>query len=184
MDNPSSSTRAGRPATLSRQQIVQAALASSSNRLTVRGLAKRLGVSHSALYRWVRSRDELLALINDALLGGVTEEMSNSSTEDWREWFIELAQALRRELLPVITSTTVAQLPLDTEHYRLLRDQAVSGMTRQGVPSDVAHESFDVYLLTVWGWLIAEGSCIDTIAYDAHFNHMCRALARGLAINQ
>ena len=45
--------RPGRPARLSRELIVAAALRGDLASLTMRELATRLDVSHSALYRWV-----------------------------------------------------------------------------------------------------------------------------------
>lgn len=180
MDNTGSRARAGRPATLSREHIVRAALETGPNYLTVRGLAKRLGVTHSALYRWVRNREDLLDLVSDTLLSNVCARMADSRTEDWRQWLIELADAVRRDILPHLSHRIVTQFPRDTVQFQSLRSEAVTRMRNQGVADAVAHESFDIYLLTTWGWLIAEGTCTDDVDYAAQYGTMCRALAHGL----
>jgi AcrR family transcriptional regulator len=60
--------------------------------LTMRGLARRLGVTPMALYPHVGTREELL----DSLLGRLLEEMPLPSGGDWRERLTELARSLRR----------------------------------------------------------------------------------------
>lgn len=180
MNDTGSRTRTGRPATLSREHIVRAALETGPNHLTVRGLAKRLGVSHSALYRWVSNREELLDLVSDTLLTDVCTRMADSPTEDWRRWLIELAHALRSDLLPHLSHRMVAQFPRRTEQYHTLKNEALARMHNQGVSNAVAQESFDIYLLTTWGWLIAEGNCIVNVDYSPQYEAMCRALASGL----
>ena len=77
--------RGERGVELSRARIVQAAIAIADDEgttpLTMRLLARELGVSTMALYRHVRSRDELLLQMADAVLA---EEAPPRPRGDWR----------------------------------------------------------------------------------------------------
>jgi AcrR family transcriptional regulator len=64
--------------------------------LTVRGLAARFGTGSATLYRHVASRDELLVLIVDHVLGEVEEPPADAPA---RTRVTELATELRRVLL-------------------------------------------------------------------------------------
>ncbi|MGX6449275.1 TetR/AcrR family transcriptional regulator, partial [Patulibacter sp. S7RM1-6] len=67
--------RAGRPSRISREAIVAAASEvverDGPDALTMRGLARTLGVSPMALYHHVSDRDELLVLVLDASIDAV-----------------------------------------------------------------------------------------------------------------
>ncbi len=57
--------RPGPRPSLTRQDVVRAALATDLATLTMPGLADRLGVSHSTLYRYVANRDDLMGAVLD-----------------------------------------------------------------------------------------------------------------------
>ncbi len=79
MDTETDPPRRGRPRRgqepLSRRRIVDAAMALAEaegvERLTMRGVAKRLGVDAMSLYNHVASRDALLDAITEAVLAGL-----------------------------------------------------------------------------------------------------------------
>lgn len=173
------SPRTGRRPVLSRQRIVEAAIAIGFEGLTVRALAGRLGVAHSALYRWVRSRDELLDLVSDALLERVTPEPEEEAT-DWRAWLADLAWAIRREFLPVIDGESLAKFPRTTSIYASVQDRAQAVIRAGGIAPDAAARTYHVFLLTVWGWLAVEKACPEQIDHEVHFAAMLSALLRGL----
>lgn len=58
----------GRPRQITRESIVEAALAIGIDDVTMKSVAARLGVSIGALYRHVRDRTELLRLVADLQL--------------------------------------------------------------------------------------------------------------------
>jgi AcrR family transcriptional regulator len=58
----------------------------------MRGLAAALGVGATSLYRYVDSRDELVQLMVDAVMG---PEMEFEVGDDWREGLGAFAQAMR-----------------------------------------------------------------------------------------
>src|SRR5687767_3130603 len=90
----------GRPARLSRERIITAALGSDLGTLTMRELAARLEVSHSALYRWVADRDELFDLISDVMVERILPTAAPTA-DNWRGWLADLAWAMHDEFLAV-----------------------------------------------------------------------------------
>jgi AcrR family transcriptional regulator len=97
-DAPVATTRPrGRPAQISRDQIVAAALEIGMKDLTMAAVARRLGTSPQAFYRWVRDRDELFTLVAEALVERV--ELPPVDGRPWRDWLGELARHVREALL-------------------------------------------------------------------------------------
>jgi AcrR family transcriptional regulator len=88
-----------RRAGLSREQIGATALriadADGFDELSMRRIARELGAGTMSLYHYVRSKDELLALMWDAVIGELIvpdEELSG----DWRDGLFKIARATRR----------------------------------------------------------------------------------------
>lgn len=77
-----SKARMGRPPLVDRESIVRAAVSVGFDRLTVSAVADRLGVSHSALYRYFGSRDALASAAIDLCVESVEWPSPGS---DWRE---------------------------------------------------------------------------------------------------
>jgi TetR/AcrR family tetracycline transcriptional repressor len=85
---------------LDQAQVVQAALALLDevglDDLTMRRLAERLGVKAASLYRHVRNKDELLALLGDEISSEIPFARTTGS---WRNQLTEMAWNVRRGLL-------------------------------------------------------------------------------------
>jgi len=85
---------------LDQAQVVRAALALLDevglDELTMRRLADRLGVKAASLYRHVRNKDELLALLGDEISSEIPFPRTTGS---WRTQLIEMAWNVRRGLL-------------------------------------------------------------------------------------
>jgi TetR/AcrR family tetracycline transcriptional repressor len=110
--------------TISRQQIVEAALqalgSTGFDRLTIRNLALRLGVSPMALYRHIRDKDDLLDEVVDELVRRSWE--APTAGHGWRAATEQAADALRELLVrepaalyvylrhPVITPAAIARM--------------------------------------------------------------------------
>jgi TetR/AcrR family tetracycline transcriptional repressor len=88
-------------ARINRRQIVEVAVeiarAGDVDRLTIRALANRLGVSPMALYRHVADKDDLLDDVVDTLLA--ERWRPRAAEDDWRGWLTEAADTLRRFLV-------------------------------------------------------------------------------------
>lgn len=170
----------GRPAQLSVETIVAAALDSGTGELTVRGLARRLGVAHSALYRWVGDRDGLLDVISDHLLERVLTRVTEDPTTDWRAWLTDFGEVLRAEFLPVADAEVLARFPRETSTYQELRHRAEAVMTNYDITQEQARDSFTVFLYAVWGWITAEKLCTEQPDHERIFTAMLDTLTRGL----
>src|SRR5262245_32877387 len=85
---------------LDQEQVVEAALAlldkEGLDELTMRRLAERLGVKAASLYRHVRNKDELLALLGDEISSEIPFARAAGS---WRNQLSEMAWNVRRGLL-------------------------------------------------------------------------------------
>ncbi|MEU7838889.1 MULTISPECIES: TetR/AcrR family transcriptional regulator [unclassified Nonomuraea] len=84
------SSRMGRPPFADRDAIVAAALEIGLAEFTMTAVAKRLGTSHSTLYGYFRSRDELAAAAVDQAVD--TVEWPEPG-QDWRAFLAETAWA-------------------------------------------------------------------------------------------
>lgn len=92
--------RKGKRRPLDQQQIVRAALALLDevglDALTMRTLAERLNVKAASLYRHVRDKDELLALLGDEISAEIPFPPAAGG---WKRQLTELAWNVRRGLL-------------------------------------------------------------------------------------
>ncbi|MFJ3957346.1 TetR/AcrR family transcriptional regulator [Arthrobacter sp. NPDC090010] len=146
--------RVGRPikAVLTHESIVKAALELVSGKgydgLTMSAMAKKLGVSPSALYNHVTNKHEVLILIEDHLAAQV--DVSAFDTKPWKEavsdwaWSYRQVFAQHTPLIPIVAVLPVTDAPRTLAMY-----EAVSaGFRRAGfpqeriVPAIVALESF------------------------------------------
>jgi AcrR family transcriptional regulator len=166
----------GRPPVLSREALVDAALAEGLDTLTMASVARRLGVVKSALYRWVSGREELLGLVSDVV---VERLLPVEGPADWRDWLVDLAHRMRREFLAV--PGYAARIAGPHEHHsdaheRLLR--TVHGrLVAGGLDETAARDVGRLWLTAVVGWLAAESHWSD--APDL-FERFVTALVRGL----
>ncbi|WP_143532070.1 TetR/AcrR family transcriptional regulator [Saccharothrix sp. ALI-22-I] len=80
----------GRPPVADRDAIVRAALEIGFSRLTVSAVGERLGISHSTLYRYFKSRDELAAAVVDHAVQAIEWPLP---ADGWRSFLTETAWA-------------------------------------------------------------------------------------------
>lgn len=151
---PPARRRAGRPrgVVLDRDLIAKAALDLLADRgystFTMSALAKSLGVSPSALYNHVTSKQELMQWIQEIVMDGVDSEVFSAQplaealfvwARTYRDVFTEHAP-----LIPLIAVLPVSDSPRTLEMY----EAVASGFARAGyapesiVPAIVALESF------------------------------------------
>lgn len=80
---------------LSRDEIVQAALEIAEEegvkQVSMRKVARRLGAGTMSLYHYVRTKDDLLALMDDAIMGEIVIP-EGEIQEGWRERVIQIAK--------------------------------------------------------------------------------------------
>src|SRR5271156_4306545 len=80
------------PSPLSREKIADAALAIADAEgfasVSMRRVAQELGVGTMSLYYYVKTKDDLIAVMDDALMG---EALLPSVPKDWRRALTEIA---------------------------------------------------------------------------------------------
>ena len=85
---------------LNRERVLRAALELADTRgfedLTMRKLAKELGVEAMSLYNHVRNKEDLLAGLVDIVFGEI--EVAQPGARPWREAMLERAQSVRAAL--------------------------------------------------------------------------------------
>ena len=79
----------GRPPSISRVQILEAAHSLPFAELTMPAVAKILDVKTPALYHHFKNRNELLRTIGQDLIQGF--EVSAGDPQQWREWLFDMA---------------------------------------------------------------------------------------------
>ncbi len=85
---------------LSRVLIIDTAIAQidriGPEGLSMRSLAKDLGVEAMSLYRYVRGREDLLEGVTDALTGDLASRLESELTDHWQGFLQTLAHQVRR----------------------------------------------------------------------------------------
>jgi AcrR family transcriptional regulator len=117
---------------LDQAQVVRAAMAlldeAGLDELTMRRLADRLGVKAAALYRHVRNKDELLALLGDEISGEIPLP---TSTGSWQDRLTEMAWNARRGLLAHRDAARVLAATPPAGPQRLRHIEAVLRILRE-----------------------------------------------------
>jgi AcrR family transcriptional regulator len=123
--------------------------------LTMRELAERLGVRHSALYRWVRNRDELFDLISAALVDRVLERSASRPSTRWRPRLAALVRAMHDEMLalPGYATHLSRPHPHNAHSTGRLQDAVIAVLTDAGVERAAAEQSWYIVITGVVGWL-------------------------------
>ena len=172
----------GRPPRLSRDLIVQAALSADLSTLTMRELAERLGVSHSALYRWVADREELFHLVSEVIVERILPR-GEPTPETWRSWLAELAWSMHDQFLAVPGyAVHVAGPHSHNPHsFARLRGQVVAAFRAGGADPAMAEQSWYAFGLGVVQWLGAQQSALDLDGEQPpRFDLFLDTLLRGL----
>ena len=173
--------RPGRPAQISRERIVDAAVSAGNlDALTMRELAARLEVSHGALYRWVKNRDELFDLISEVVVERILPP-DGPPDRDWRPWLARLAWAMHDQFLAVPGFATRTSRPHRHSHsFERLRREVVIAFTNAGVPPDLAEQSWYIFVASVVSWLAVQENPLDLGHGAPRFELFLDVLLRGL----
>jgi AcrR family transcriptional regulator len=145
-------------ALLTRAEVVRQALLlldeAGFDGLTMRRLAGRLGVKAASLYYHVRNKDEVLALLADAIcseIGGPDPDRS------WRENLELMAAEYRRVLLSHRDAARVlaATPPVGPDRLRTI-EQALEVLCSAGFPDEAAADAAFIFNSYVVGFALDE----------------------------
>jgi TetR/AcrR family tetracycline transcriptional repressor len=171
--NPTPDEERGR---LSRDAVVDRALALADARgleaLTIRGLAKELGVTPMALYWHFRSKDELLAGVAERLWGEMDDEVDEKA--GWPSQLRGLLESLVRMLRahPCASQLLVPSEKLHSEASLRVTETTLAVLDRAGF--DAAHAS-EVVRNGMWTGLILVMSEPSFAGFDPDLSDAARA---------
>lgn len=150
---------------LSRDQVLIAALALLDDEgtpgLTIRGLARRLGVTPMSLYTYVDSRDQLLDMVHEAVLVQTMAHIIDLE-HSWRSALAAMARTLRAGLrahpkaLILFATRPIRSPAMATTADRLLATLLTAGFS----PRQAVHTIDGVSALTI-GHAFAEFGAAD-----------------------
>jgi TetR/AcrR family tetracycline transcriptional repressor len=138
-------SRRGPRRTLSEQVILDAALALLTElgieRVTVRGIAARVGVAPNAVYTYFPDKAAVLAGLAEQLLGRVHDDEITDPALPWRSRVHAVANALRTELLAHPGSVhLLLDSPLDGPNASARTATMLAVLADAGLtPDDAAH---------------------------------------------
>jgi AcrR family transcriptional regulator len=149
--------RAGRPRTLDREAVVDAALrvldAEGLDAVTIRRVAEELGTSGTALYTYVRDKDELVDLLVDRVIGEVDFSRVDAS-KPWQEQVREFAREARRTFVAHrdVARATLGRIP-QGENALVAMNEMLGRLRAAEVPEQVI--SFGTDLLSLYVGAVA-----------------------------
>jgi AcrR family transcriptional regulator len=156
--------QSGRRRSLDREAVVDAALrvldAEGLDAVTIRRVAQELGTSGTALYTYVRDKDELVDLLLDRVIGEV--DVSAILTDaTWEEQVREIGRELRRVFSRHrdIARATMGRVP-QGENSLVVMDSMLGRFRGAGVPEEVIALGVDLLALYV-GAVSYEQSLMD-----------------------
>ncbi|MEV6839584.1 TetR/AcrR family transcriptional regulator [Streptomyces sp. NPDC051133] len=152
---------------LSRERVVEAAFTVLDRQgldgLSMRQVAAELGVTVSALYAHVSSKDDLLELMYTRLFDGF--EMPEPDPGRWQEQVRDYARSGRRRLLSHrdMARISMAHVPFTAE--LLPHVEALLAVFRTaGLPDRIAAEAGDLISTYIDGFVLEEGMWQDRAA--------------------
>jgi len=183
MTSPAGARRApGRPAQISRDQIFEAVSSSENlDTLTMRELAGRLNVSHGALYRWVKNRDELFDLISEVLIDRIVAP-EQKADPDWRPRLARIAWLMHDQFLALPGYATHLSRPHAHNAHSIgrLHRAIITAFLDAGVSADLAEQSWYIFITSVVSWLAFQENRLNLGPRAPRFDLFLDALLRGL----
>jgi AcrR family transcriptional regulator len=155
---------ARRRAPIGREAIVDAAVRLLDREglaaLSMRRLAEELGTGAASLYWHVGSKDGLLDLVLDRLIG--EEEVPEADPARWREQLKDVARAQRRISLrhPYIVRISIGRIPMGQNALRLT-EGVLAIMRAGGLPPRLAVQGYLLLLAAVNGFTVDETGVED-----------------------
>jgi AcrR family transcriptional regulator len=169
---------------LTRQHVIAEALAVISadgvDALSMRALAARLGVVPGALYRHVRSKEQLYDLVLDDVLAEVDCQVDHS--QDWAGQVTTLAQRLRAVLEnhPGVAGLLKTRDPL-SPHSLALAEAFLTPLHGAGMPERQAALAFRLIYDYTLGFALSDRTSVsEQRLQDAATRHKLHAFLRSL----
>jgi len=144
---------------ISRDAIVKAAVAlldrEGLDALSMRRLGDELGVGAASLYWHVGSKDGLLDLVLDEIIG--EQQVPDPEPERWQEQLKEVARAQRRTSLrhPYVVRVSIGRIPMGPNALRY-SERVLAILRAAGLPPRLAVQGYLLLIATVNGFTMDE----------------------------
>jgi AcrR family transcriptional regulator len=149
---------------ISRQAIVTAAIQLLDREglaaLSMRRLAEELGTGAASLYWHVGSKDGLLDLVFDELIG--EEQVPDADPSRWQEQLKDIARAQRRVSLrhPYLVRISIGRIPMGPNALRF-SERVLAILRAGGLPPRLAVQGYLLLIATVNGFTLDETGVDD-----------------------
>jgi AcrR family transcriptional regulator len=151
---------------ISRDAIVAAAIrlldAEGLDALSMRRIADELGTGAASLYWHVGSKDALLDLVFDEIIGEGLASFPGPAAGDWRARLKDVARAQRAVTLrhPYIVRISIGRIPMGPNALRY-SERVLAILTGGGLPPDLAVKGSHLLIATVNGFTVDETGVSD-----------------------
>jgi AcrR family transcriptional regulator len=163
---------------ISREAIVKAAVDLLDREglaaLSMRRLGDELGAGAASLYWHVGSKDGLLDLVFDELIG--EEQVPGADPSRWQEQLKDIARAQRRVSLrhPYLVRISIGRIPMGPNALRF-SERVIAILRAGGLPPRLAVQGYLVLIATVNGFTVDETGVEDSGAPDRDPAHLAEA---------
>jgi AcrR family transcriptional regulator len=170
---PRPERRAGRPRRLDREAVVDAAMrildADGLDAVTIRAVADELGTSGTALYTYVRDKDELVDLLVDRVIGEIDVD-AVSRELPWQEQVMQLGRAMRAAFVAHgdIARATLGRIP-QGERSLVVMESMLGRLRAAGLPDSVISFGTDLLALYIGGVAFEESIWLSQGMTEADF---------------
>src|SRR5215831_16247118 len=150
---------------ISREAIVTAAIGLLDREglaaLSMRRLAEELGTGAASLYWHVGSKDGLLDLVFDQLIG--EEQIPDPDPPRWQEQLKDIARAQRRVSLrhPYVVRISIGRIPMGPNALRY-SERILAILRAGGLPPHLAVQGYLLLIATINGFTIDETGVDDS----------------------
>ena len=149
---------------ISREAIVATAIGlldrEGLTALSMRRLAEELGTGAASLYWHVGSKDGLLDLVFDELIG--EEQVPEADPSRWQEQLKDIARAQRRVSLrhPYLVRISIGRIPMGPNALRF-SERVIAILRAGGLPPRLAVQGYLLLIATVNGFTLDETGVDD-----------------------
>lgn len=156
---PRNRARQGTRTPLSREDVVDAAVRYVDQHgleaLTMRALAKEMGVYPTALYWHIGSKPQLVAAASARVLEGIV--LPSDRDVDWDVWLVEVARVCRAAMHrhPNLAPIMGSQLVVSTTAIPFV-ERMVGVLERAGFEGEVLVDVYNTVIGFVLGWVTLE----------------------------
>ena len=157
---------------LTREAIVKTGLEVLDERglagFSMRRVAEKLDTGAASLYWHVGSKDGLLDLIMEEVIGEQLDAVPDPEPDRWQEQLKEVARGMRRTILGHrdIVQVSIGRVPMGPNALRL-SERVLAILRAGGVPDDLAVQSYLLLFSVINGFTVDEAGYEDAAVETA-----------------